>query len=173
MPFCISNNTALDSVTVSQEQASLGTALTLPPLSSQLWTLPLVNGPQKIHISVQRIGSKLSKSCFTTALSVNVTKPGKLGTIHLRDPQRTLSVSLDIQKSMRVITIEEVNKKRLFSKPQEKDTIQYLLQRRRDPVRKDLCGGLSDAERDRLPGQGGGRAGTSFRSHPRRRQGRR
>ena len=132
MPFCISNNTALDSVTVSQEQASLGTALTLPPLSSQLWTLPLVNGPQKIHISVQRIGSKLSKSCFTTALSVNVTKPGKLGTIHLRDPQRTLSVSLDIQKSMRVITIEEVNKKRLFSKAQEKDTIQYLLQRRRD-----------------------------------------
>ena len=132
MPFCISNNTALDCITVRQDRSSLGNALTLPPLSSQLWTLPLVNGPQKIHISTQRIGTELSKSCFATPLTVDITKPGKLGTIQLKDPQRTLSVSLEIQKSMRVIVIEEVNKKQFFSKVKEKNLIHYLLERRHD-----------------------------------------
>lgn len=132
MPFCISNNTALDSITIRQDRSSLGSAITLPPLSSQLWTLPLVDGPQKIHITTQRIGTELSKSCFATPLTADITKPGKLGTIQLKDPQRTLSVSLEIQKSMRVIVIEEVNKKQFFSKVTEKNLIHYLLERRRD-----------------------------------------
>ena len=132
MPFCISNNTALDSITIRQDRSSLGSAITLPPLSSQLWTLPLVDGPQKIHISTQRIGTELSKSCFATPLTADIKKPGKLGTIQLKDPQRTLSVSLEIQKSMRVIVIEEVNKKQFFSKVTEKNLIHYLLERRRD-----------------------------------------
>ena len=132
MPFCISNNTALDSVTIRQDRSSLGSAISLPPLSSQLWTLPLVDGPQKIHISTQRVGTKLSKACFATPLNADITKPGKLGTIQLKDPQRTLSVSLEIQKSMRVIVIEEVNKKQFFSKATEKNLIHYLVERRRD-----------------------------------------
>ena len=135
LPFCLTNNTALDMITVIQEKAPYDTALTLPPLTSRLYTLPLVNEDQVLRIYTHALDAPIEKASYTVQLTVDVSKPGKLGVMRLKNPDRTVNVRMEMQKSMKVILFEEVPNKPLFTlmkKDQKHTQLHYLLQRRRD-----------------------------------------
>lgn len=135
LPFCLTNNTALDMITVIQEKAPYETALTLPPLTSRLYTLPLVNEEQTLCIYTHALDAPIEKASYTAQLSVDVSKPGKLGVMRLKNPERTVNVRMEMQKSMKVILFEEVPNKSLFTlmkRDQKHNHLHYLLQRRRD-----------------------------------------
>ena len=112
LPFCISNNTALDVITVSQDQSSFNQAVTVLPLTSRMYTLPRIDAPQKLHFYAKAVGALSDKTDFNVRLSTELVKPGVLGEFAMSGPERTIRVSLEMQKSMKMIVIEEVKKKK-------------------------------------------------------------
>lgn len=132
MPFCISNNTALDCITISQEHSSWNYALTVQPLSSRLWTLPVVTSTPIINVYCKKLGSLSEKNDYSMKMSLDVTKPGKLGDFTMKEPNRTISVSLEMQKSMRVLVFDEVKTKKfsLLNKKSTQNRVKYLQERR-------------------------------------------
>lgn len=134
LPFCISNNTALDVITVSQDQSSFNQAVTVLPLTSRMYTLPRIDAPQKLHFYAKAVGALSDKTDFNVRLSTELVKPGVLGEFAMSGPERTIRVSLEMQKSMKMIVIEEVKKKKfsLLSKPDLHTRLQYFSQSRKE-----------------------------------------
>lgn len=66
-----------------------------------------------------------------------MSKPGPLGTIRLKNSNRTISVHLEVQKSMKVLFFDEVPRKSLFTlakKNVARNQLHYLIERRRELV---------------------------------------
>lgn len=134
MPFCISNNTALDCITIAQENASWNYALTVQPLTSRLWTLPKVTTNPTIAVYCKKLGGLSDKTDYALKLVLDVTKPGKLGEFVMKDPKRTIRVTMEMQRSMKVLVFEEVKNKTFSLMKQEstQDRVRYLAERRKD-----------------------------------------
>ena len=144
LPFCISNNTAMDVVTLAQEQASFNQAVSVQPLTSRMFTLPRLDAPQRVQIFARPLGALPEKAHFGVKLTTDLAKPGVLGEFALSSPERTLRVSLEMQKSMKMIVIEEVKKKKfsLLRKPDAHTRLQYLSQSRKNLLAR--CVEVSD-----------------------------
>ena len=136
LPFCITNNTTLDTFTVVQEGASFDTALTLAPLMSRVYTLPKINAASTLHVYTNAVDALANKNAYSVQLSLDVSKPGQLGIIKLKNPDRAVNVSITIQNSMKVILFDEVPAKSLFTllkRPEgDRTHLQYLARRRKD-----------------------------------------
>ena len=144
LPFCISNNTAMDVVTLAQEQASFNQAVSVQPLTSRMFTLPRLDTPQRVQIFARPLGALPEKAHFSVKLTTDLAKPGVLGEFAMGSPGRTLRVSLEMQKSMKMIVIEEVKKKKfsLLRKPDAHTRLQYLSQSRKNLLAR--CVEVSD-----------------------------
>lgn len=140
LPFCVTNNTALDVFTILQDGAPFNTALTLPPLMSRVYTLPKVAAAPILHVYTSTVDACVNKNAYAVQLSLDVTKPGKLGMMKLKNPDRTINVSVAVQNSMKVILFDEVPTKSLLTflkRPEEdRSQLQYLLRRRKDLLRR-------------------------------------
>ena len=137
LPFCVTNNTVLDVFTILQEGASYDTALRMPPLTSRLYTLPLANKPPMLSIYSHPLDALTDRTAFVSQLTADVSKPGPLGTIRLKNSNRTISVHLEVQKSMKVLFFDEVPRKSLFTlakKNVARNQLHYLIERRRELV---------------------------------------
>ena len=136
LPFCITNNTVLDTFTVVQEGAPFNTALTLAPLMSRVYTLPKINAVPTLHVYTNAVDAPANKSAYSVQLSLDVSKPGQQGVIKLKNPDRAVNVSIAIQNSMKVILFDEVPAKSLFTLLKRPDGdrthLQYLARRRKD-----------------------------------------
>lgn len=144
LPFCISNNTAMDVVTLAQEQTSFNQAVSVQPLTSRMFTLPCLDAPQRVQIFARPLGALPDKAHFGVKLTTDLAKPGVLGEFAMSGPERTLRVSLEMQKSMKMIVIEEVKKKKfsLLKKPDAHTRLQYLSQSRKNLLAR--CVEVSD-----------------------------
>ena len=134
LPFCVTNNTVLDVFTILQEGAPYDTALRMPPLTSRLYTLPLANSAPTLSIYSHPLDALTSRNAFVSQLTADVSKPGQLGTIRLKNSNRTISVHLEVQKSMKVLFFDEVPSKSLFTlakKDARHNQLHYLTERRR------------------------------------------
>ena len=100
--YCVSNNSALDRITVLQSACDLSTALTVSPMDPHMWILPNPVGVKQAVIFLHQITEAETEVTFQPFVLVHLSKPGIVATVSRKNPDRVVEIVVEAEDTTKV-----------------------------------------------------------------------